>query len=380
MPTLAPSTLPGSLVQCLEEDGQFVIDIPARPRRFIAASSGAVTLLVGMLVVLFYFIAPDAPGFAIIGMSTFVAAMLCLVCLGLVQVYLTRTSVLVTHDSVVIKHSRFGREQLEHYTLSGPTRARQWFPEPKPGRRMQPLGIVIEAKEGPARFGSSLRQGELDWLEWRISRFLGTARDDDAPLLAVVAGEVAGNRGIEASLEPWPPPYESHVRVEDRGHETVFHLPNTRQTGTFTGIGSIVFGLAIIGGYLWYFWPALGGTELETGELVMICVGGLFALLGIASVLNGLTELFGAKRLTISRDRIVYRAGVFGLAVWWTLRTADVISAGSWTPAEQRRNAADGGGCIRTARRDIRYGHAVPRDEREWVYHEVVRLILAVRF
>ncbi len=46
-------------------------------------------------------------------------------------------------------------------------------------------GIDVACTVGPAYFGKGFPRREVDWLVRRINRFLGYAKDDDAPEPAV---------------------------------------------------------------------------------------------------------------------------------------------------------------------------------------------------
>jgi hypothetical protein len=92
--------------------------------------------------------------------------------------------------------------------------------------------------------------------------------------------------------------------------------------------------------------------------------------------------------LTISPLRVQYGSSVLGIGVWWTLRTADIISV--WNPCKHvasRRPDSDiasaQGTVIRTARRQIALG-AVPEAVRsgvgaQWLSSEISSRIVAAR-
>jgi len=70
--------------------------------------------------------------------------------------------------------------------------------------------------------------GELDWVEWRINRFLGKATD----------AEIEG-----LPDEPIAPPKATRIRIEEDHFETRINCPNTAETGSYSGIVSAIFGL-----------------------------------------------------------------------------------------------------------------------------------------
>jgi hypothetical protein len=112
-------------------------------------------------------------------------------------------------------------------------------------------------------------------------------------------------------------------------------------------------------------------------------------ILGLASTSNGLAQLLGRRRLTISPQSVRYRSSVLGIGVWSTLRTADILSV--WDPCKHetsRRPDSDiagaGGAVIRTARRQISLGGVLEAlrsggVDRRWLADEISRRIVAAR-
>ena len=209
-----------------------------------------------------------------------------------------------------------------------------------------------------------LSRGELDWVEWRINCFLGQASDADSPMLRSLEGVAADTIARRTG---------TYVDIEEHGPRTTFHFPNSTRLRTFSGIGSTIIGL---GASSYFPRVALQAWRAGFGEKVWLLLYVLLAIIGMLSLVSGLTRLFGRKRLTISPEKIVYRATLFGVGPWLTLPTADVISVGVRNPlptARRRRShvvvaTMDYGGVIRTPDGEIAYGSAVPAADRPWVF------------
>ncbi len=105
-------------------------------------------------------------------------------------------------------------------------------------------------------------------------------------------------------------------------------------TGSYTGIGSILIGLVLLTfccAPVILIWKEAGRMSLPQWLLRLVFAGGL-GILGLASTSNGLAQLFGRRRLTISPQSVRYRSSVLGIGVQWTLRTADILSV--WDPSQ----------------------------------------------
>ncbi len=162
-------------------------------------------------------------------------------------------------------------------------------------------------------------------------------------------------------------------------------------TGSFTGIASILIGLVLLTfccATIILIWNEAGQMSLPQLLLRLAYAGG-FGILGLASTSNGLAQLLGRRRLTISPQSVRYRSSVLGIGVWWTLRTAHILSV--WDPSKYEAShrpdcdiAGAAGAVIRTARRQISLGGVLEAVrsggiDRRWLASEISSRIVAAR-
>jgi len=346
--------------------------------------------MAGFLFFFLFFVARDPPLFAVVWLGTFLAFLLSVGFACKAGFYWTRTFVLVTPERLELKTIVFGREVVRHYALSENSQARQhWEEDFESGGEMQ--GIDVETEEGEVHFGDALTQGELDWIEWRINQFLGKATEADGPTTTRPPRRTADPLLEGVPAEPLPRPEDTKVRIDEDDFETRIHLPNSVETRSFSGIGPAIFGLGWSSYFLFVIVQSWNRRHAE-GDLVMC---GLFAVLGLLFLLNGLSQLFGRRRLTITPEKITYRTSLFGIGPRLRLPTNEVISVGSWklqdhprhviAPANRllqryRWRARLQNGCvIRTAERELWYGGALRAADAQWLLGEVARRIHAAR-
>jgi hypothetical protein len=370
--------LPGSAVQCRESKNRLALRLPARPLRMAKSFAVPLGAFTGLLLLVAYL----AQGWllTVFGMGAVAAIVLSIAFASLADAYLTTTLVLITKSGVVVKAVLYGKKKTQQYALARESRARQWFLPPSPD--FMPRGIEIgpvpsdpEAgsdwrdKTKP-RFGACLSQGESDWVEWRINRFLGGATETaSAPLAGV-------------SSQPVPRPEGTKVRIEEDGFETRIYYPNGIETRSFDGLGSAIFGLGW-SPFSLYLLLSQKQQLFDSGAFIGYGLLGLFALVSLMFLLTGLTRLFGRRQLTIGPERITYQVRLFGIGPWQTLRTGAVLSCGGL------RDIAGGGKAaiapakecvIRTADSELPFGEVLrTRKEFQWVASEVARRILAAR-
>lgn len=327
---------------------------------------------------------------AVIGISMIPAILMYVLYIKMRREYLADTRVAITPERVIVRTRRRGHETVKEFVLKPPSRAWQWYlrhtprhssQSPPQGIVIAPQGYDIEAGDDPndlskPRFGGNLTRGEMDWVEWRVNLFL----------------DRHGHRAEPESSESAKPPARKNqlVRIDQDQHETLITFPTTVATGSFTGIGSLFFGLILLTVSCAPFiviWNGAG--QMSAGQLSMqLAYVAVFGILGLAGTLNGLAQLFGERRLTISPQWVRYRASVFGIGVWWTLPTADILSV--WNPSKRvagrlpnRHIAGAAGAVIRTARREIPLNAAREAvrsgvDPR-WLADEISRHIIAAR-
>lgn len=315
---------------------------------------------------------------------------------GVVGGELATTRVHITRQRMVVKTKEWGREQVQSYPLNESSCVKQyWGTENQqlhdPAGR--PSGLVVVSDHDasgqmPCGFGDVLSRGELDWVEWRINRFLGRATDADAPagVLASLAAETVMIEGLPD--EPLPAPQGMRVRIDEGGFETRIHFPHTAAMGTYRGKGMTIVGMGVFIGCLYSIVCPRDPRDgfPETPPLFVSIVVGLFGLL---TMFAGLIRIFGGTLLTISPERITCRTTLLGLLpfYWKTLRTADVISVGSSemlrSPSGRMMGPSEGL-VIRTANKGICLADDF-RDtirnaaEADWLQGEIALRIRAAR-
>ncbi len=176
--------LPVDQLKCWEQAGTLVIHVPARPGKLLLRFGGFAFSVIAFLLLVVYVTEgwlPPILMFAAIG-----TLFLSVAWASWAEEYLTDTHVQITTQSAVVKTVLYGRQTSREYVLDPKSHARQWYLRRGPASDVvpRPQGIEIgsvpydaEAGSDPndsslPRFGAGLSPGELDWLEWRINRFL----------------------------------------------------------------------------------------------------------------------------------------------------------------------------------------------------------------
>jgi len=173
-----------SRIECRELDGRLEVHLPPNLRG--AWIRIAVMLAVGVgfpFLVAQYGDIFDL--FVMLPMGLFLTVAATLVFFGEVSPQLINTWVTITPDRLVLKTVHYGREKMREFKLHKTSRAQKCTSLGRRddyGRRASRVqGIDVTCKAGPAYFGKGLPRKEVDWLVRRINRFLGQAKDDDAP-------------------------------------------------------------------------------------------------------------------------------------------------------------------------------------------------------
>lgn len=404
-------SLPGTRILCREANGQLVLRLPPSRRRVLSRLGG--------MLILFIFLV----GFFLVALYVLEASLLVVAAIGIVEVilfviavaamaapYLTTTFVLITKDRAVVKTVLYGKEHVREYALASQSRARQWYYPPSPSRRDNPAysgpqGIEIgETSNSPVegsdlvvvsdlsdeskpRFGDGLSRGELDWVVWRINQFLDQTTSADVVKAASQFTPVQIDGLPETSV---PRPDHTKVRIVESSFESRITFPNSVQTRSFSGISSVLLGLAVLTYPLYRVlqWAIQedGGRIPVTPALFVLAI---VSLLGLAELLKGSTRLLGRRELRITPETITYRTTLFGIGLPFKVPTAEVISVGLPRDSGRRRRTrrtravAPTIGCvIRTSERELKYGEAVrPLSEEEtvWIVGELARRIDAAR-
>jgi hypothetical protein len=380
--------LHGSSIEWHEADHELVLHLPSRVWRMIRTLLKITAFFAPFILGVAY--ASDGWLPAVIGMAAVPAILLCVAYAKMREAYLNDTRVTITPDRVILAAVQRGHETVKEFSLAPPSRAWQWCPRQATSRSpvAEPQGIVIadqtydpEAGDDPndqskPRFGGNLTRGEMDWVEWQVNLFLDRNGHAAASQPNELEKPTSGHNGL--------------VRIEPDGFEARIVFPNSKATGSYTGIGSLFFGvifLTICCVPLIVIWGDADRMSLPQLLLQLVYVG-VFGILGLAGTSNGLVQLFGRRQLTISPQRVQYSAGVFGIGVWWTLPTADIVSV--WNPSKyvaRRRPNKDianaQGAVIRTARRQItlRAVHEAIRSgvRARWLADEISNRIVAAR-
>jgi hypothetical protein len=393
----ASKLLPRRGVRFREAARQLALHLPARPRRLWTRFGSFLLLWIGLLI----FVVHISRGWLLVavGMGALAAIILSVGFASLADLYLTDTFVLIAANEVVVKKVLYGRKSTKQYKLATLSRARQWYArQRRPGTHALPRGIEIglapyDAELGSdwrdeslPRFGDGLSPGELDLVEWRINQFLD--RTQNAARGSAERERTVAFRGKASALDEVPRrPPDTGICIETHPSQVRIVWPNTVATRSFSGIGILLFGLAMLttAGLLLEHWRR-GGMfkEAASGEFIMAgSVGGAFGLLGLAIVLKGLSTLLGRRELVITSKKITYRTALFGISLRQTLRTAEVISVGLPQPQPQGKlpvGIAPARGCvIRTAEKEVRYGVNMRAAEMSWLMSEVADAIHATR-
>jgi len=333
-------TLPGSRIRCRETNEELVLYCPPHAIRgwirgflFVAALvawegfwAGLASAFLAYVMMGWTFLLIAVPA-GILGLLPWG------VCFYAFAVSdLTTTWVHITPERLVLRTKVCRWEQVETHHLNERSYAKQYWGTPYHQRTDpadNPSGIVLtsdnDTSKSTAHFGVSLSRGELDWVEWRINRFLGHATDAQAPAGVMASPEAAAALIEGVPDEPLAPPEDTKIRIEEDFFETRIHFPGTVAMGSCKGIGMTIFGLGVFGLSLLFIVNQWG--DFAAAPLLM--VGGLPGLFGLLLLFAGLTRLFGRRRLTISPERITVRVTLLGILpfYWKTVRTADVISS-----------------------------------------------------
>lgn len=241
-------------------------------------------------------------------------------------------------------------------------------------------------------FGGNLSAGELDWVQWRINWFLGHHLEQDAPRISA-----SGNARKASPLEgvpeqSLPRPEGISVEIEEDQFASRIRFPNTSELGTYTGISTILFGGCVLSAALYYtvqLWmhQDAGPNNVDAIRVAASLLGGFFAVLGFAGLLNGLSRIFGRRVLIISPDKVTYRVSLFGLRMSLSLPTDEITSV--WKPRApsgrrvRRPVAAAQGGVIRTSSKELKM-HALKdalqnHDDAVWLSTAIARRIHAAK-
>lgn len=359
-------TLSGSRIECSQREGELALYLPAQPWRMISQFGAFAFAIVLFLLFVTYLTKGWLPPIVMFGAMG--ALFISFAWASLANCYLRKAEVLIDAEKVVVTTSLYGREKTCQYSLDVDSRARQWYARRSTGggSSPHPRGIEIgsnpnDAEKGSdpfddtlARFGEGLHRGELDWLEWRINRFLESCSPNVDVADSPTANSIESN---ELSR-----PVDIPVSIEEGVNATRFVLPNTKETHTYAGCSTVLFGLGVVGASVFYtvhWWLTPPKHIPGPSQLYWLglAVGVLFALLGVVGILNGLTRMFGRRVLLISPEVIRYRASLCGMPVWWTIATDEVVSAwspGASSPVCRPRDVLPTRDCvIRTSTREV---------------------------
>lgn len=386
-------------IRCREANGEFVLHLPACPLRLLKRS-GLLIVLLTFLVVFFlaWFYLLDGFLPVVLALGTLETIIFVGVVALVAAPYLKTTSVLLTRDRAVVKTAVYGKEEIREYALDDNSRARQWY-SPRARRRSStpdhsgPQGIEIGSDpynpeaddidltdETKPRFGEELPRGELDWVQWQINRFL------DGDVSESIAEEKlqTDRMPIEGLPEETVArPRQTLVRIVEDPFESRIIFPNTVENRSFSGIRSVLLGLAMLAYPLYVLVRWIRETEgANPREVPWLSVLAVVSVLAVAEALKGVTRLLGRRRLIITPETITYRTTLFGIGLPLRLPTADVISVGTPRRSKGRtktKNVASAkGSVIRTAERELNYSEALrglPENEKRWIVSEIARRI-----
>ncbi len=366
------STLPGGRIQCREKDGTLELHLPANRRGTLIRSFFLLLMTLSLGVVMFFLI-EVSPWLLLPVLFWLVLSFFIFACT--IGPHLMKTWITITRERLVLKTVVYGKEEIQKLDLCEISRAKKHYVASTKKTSSNHgssftggfyQGIDISSEHGTVHFGDSLKgsEGEMDWIEWRINRFLDHATDADAPMAAMMAG-----RAVELA-EPVAAPNYTKIRIKEEHSETRIHCPSTAETGSYKGISTVIFGLGCSGfGGFWLFAVVQEWGQRQPSVAVSLIAYCAMTLFGLMFLLVGLARLFGHRQLIISPEKITLRVTLLGIGPWRTLPTANVTSVT--------------GNAIRTATSELRYGEylldAVRGAETEWIAGEIARRIHAAR-
>jgi hypothetical protein len=388
-------TFPGSRVLCRETNEELVFYLP--PQAIRGWIRGV--LIVMALVAFEGFLAVAVhKGWCPIVLIAVALGIIALLFSGFLFLFftgndLTETWVNITRERLFLKTNVWGgRQQGQTYPLNERSYAAQYCGGPH-SDATSPSGIDVKSEDdageeptltdlgasigkGTAHFGDSLSRRELEWVEWRINRFLGRATDADAPAGVMASPEAAPTRIEGAPYKAQAPPDDIKIRIEEDYFETRIHFPGTAAMGSYKGIGVTVFGFVWAGIPLSHLIQRRGylfdAGALSLDDVAALVILGVLVGFGLLLLFMGLTRIFGCSRLTISPERITFRTTLLGIApfYWKTLPTADIISVDSTKICTASRGISYG-----DQLRDAVHNHA----EAKWLAGEIALRIQAAR-
>lgn len=367
-------SLPGSCIEFCETQDKLTLQLHGIPQKAAIA---------GVLITIFYvfgliLLLPSEPIYLrVVAITVLTAAWLLALCFFLSN-YLNETLVSINRDKVRIIAALFGQkgEEREH-PLDTESFAKEHVRTSfhKGSRRQHHCGIEITNGEEVVTFGGKLRQGEIDWVQWRINRFLGHPEEPD------VLGD--GLLRIEdLPQKPTLPPARLGTRIKEHGADIWFEFPNSLERGSIKGTGLALFGLTWT--YLWLSRVFTQAPKPEPAGIVFLL---FFATIGVLLTFVALVRLFGFSRLWISPNFVRFQSTLFGIGPYWRFPIGQIVSVQSAKDMRTRtgRIIERGGGYkIRTARREIAYfdylrDAARSSAEQEWIAGEVALRIYTAR-
>lgn len=332
-----PHQLPGSRIRYREEGEQLELYLPPNFRGLAVAVPVALVLVAAIVFALLML---DLPPVAAAGLGLPMLFFLVLFAAA-VRPHLMRTWVTITRDGLTLKTIGYAKVKVQRFGLGATSRAKKSWVEPRtsasPPHRSRGgyyQGVDVEncsagETDETVHFGDSLRrsEGAMEWIVWRINRFLGHPTDAQVAIVAADRSDDDSSRPAEQVVPPAPK--GTRLRIEEHGGETRVHFPNARETGRWRGAGSILLGLALLAYPSWSLLRRLTGdapaVPSRPAEVAAILFVGLIALLGLAELMKGLNRLLGRRTLSIAPDWIVYRATVLGIPFARRLRTSEVL-------------------------------------------------------
>lgn len=366
--------LPGSGIRFRETDNDLLLLLPPRTRRAVIIGALLTLLLAGILAGLYLLQPPIVIG--VVASAVCVAAF-ALALLVFAGANLAKTYVRLARDRLTVITIAYGQTDEQQHELAADAYAKQHWSFSRRRRRGSIIGIDVVSGDNTVHFGDLLARGELDWVEWRINRFLGQPTHAD-PV------ERDGVMLIEdLPSEPAAPPKKLGTRVEETFDETRITFPSSYQRGSYKGVGTAVLGTAWTAFWTWRLFSQ-GDRALDAFDVVG---PGFIALVGAFVALGGLVRFCGLSRLRVSPRAIRFQTTLLGVGPRWKIPTAEVLSVGGAKDPRNRAGKVIGGAkgrVIRSARREIRYGYALKdaarsKEEREWVSGEIALRIYALR-
>lgn len=282
--------------------------------------------------------------------------------IGWVKLKHERTLLLVEPARVVVQHILFGRKRQKETELFSKSRAT--LAEAHSQNDVPVYSVAIDGKNRTIRFGTSLSNGEKDWIVDRINALIAPGESASLTQDGANADEVATNADDESLPDPEGELPEAIHIIEDDADRLSFWIPAVTFAAARWGMGLAggLFSLVWFGGIA----STAGGLFTAPDLAVRIVAILFFVPFGVAGLMPLAMSLFawhGRITATLDREQLTARwhVGPFGLTR--TMPFADIANVRRSIPPDERarpRNARPANAvgpecCVVISKRDHKY-------------------------